>query len=306
MKYTFGIDIGGTEIKIGMFKDNELILKTSIKTNKADDGAYIFFEIFEKLEELLAGKELFGLGVGVPGTVVDSKIVTARNLGWDELDVDAIIKTKYPKAKIVILNDANAAAVGEMIKGGGADYSSFLFVTIGTGIGGGIIIDNNLVVGAMGSAGEIGHIRVGFNNERLCKCGLYDCVELYSSATGLVKTANILKLDRVTKLNDSEFTAKDVFEYAKLGDEVSLEAVNIFIEKLATALAAATNSINPEAIVVGGGVSKAGSFLIDRLEKRFNELCFFAVRGTKFVLAKLGNDAGMYGTNYILGKKYEN
>lgn len=303
MDCIFGIDIGGTDIKIGKFCNDQLIIKSSIKTNKEDNGKHIFSDIFSKIDELASFDNVKGIGIGVPGPVLNNSIVSSKNLGWDRINVLEIVTNKYPKVKVAVLNDANAAAVGEMIKGGAVDYSSFLFITLGTGIGGGIIINNELIEGNTGSAGEIGHIRVGFNNARLCKCGLYDCVEQYASATGIVHTANILKKDRVTKLNEEEVTAKSIFDNAKLGDIVALEAVNSLVEKLSTALAAVTNTINPEAIVIGGGVSKAESFLIDRLEKRFNELCFFSVKGTKFALAKLGNDAGIYGTSYIVRKK---
>jgi glucokinase len=303
MDCIFGIDIGGTDIKIGKFYNDELVKKVSIKTNRDNKGINILPDIFKTIDELLENDKLVGLGFGVPGPVKDNTRVSAKNLGWENINFLDIVMQKYPNITLSILNDANAAALGEMAKGGAMDYHSFLFITIGTGIGGGLIIDDELVEGDKGSAGEIGHIRVGFNNERLCPCGLYDCVEQFASATGIVKTANILRIDRETKLNEVEVTAKNIFDYAKLGDVVALEAVNSLIEKLATALAAITNTVNPEAIVVGGGVSKSGSFLIDRLEKRFNELCFFAVRGTKFALAKLGNDAGMYGLNYIVRKK---
>lgn len=302
MKCIFGIDIGGTDIKIGKFYDNELVFKTTIRTDTSENGSNIFNEIFAKIDELTGLDELIGIGMGVPGPVLNKSIVSSKNLGWDKLNVLEIVKERYPNIAVAILNDANAAALGEMVKGGAVGYHSFLFITLGTGIGGGIIIDDEIVEGNTGSAGEIGHIRVGFNNERLCKCGLYDCVEQYSSATGIVKTANNLRIGRNTKLNEVEVTSKNIFDLAKIGDEVALEAVNNFIEKLATALAAVTNTVNPEVIVVGGGVSKAGMFLLDRLEKRFNELCFFSVRGTKFALAKLGNDAGMYGTNYMVRK----
>jgi len=302
MDIVFGIDIGGTDIKIGKFYGNELVYKTSIKTDKEDNGSKIFTQVFSIIDELKGEDNLIGIGIGVPGPVLNNAIVSSKNLGWDKVDVLQIVKEKYPNVAIKILNDANAAALGEMVKGGAKGYNNFIFITLGTGIGGGIVINGEVVEGNTGSAGEIGHIRVGFNNERLCKCGLYDCVEQYSSATGIVKTANNLRIGRKTKLNEIEVTAKNVFDLAKIGDEVALEAVNNFIEKLATALAAVTNTINPEVIVVGGGVSKAGDFLIERLEKRFNELCFFTVRGTKFALAKLGNDAGMYGTNYIVRK----
>lgn len=302
MKCTFGIDIGGTEIKIGKFYEGNLVLKTSIKTNRNYNGINIFSDIHKKISELLDGDQLEGIGVGVPGPVVKGIVLGAKNLGWKDYNAKEELLKYFPGIEVAILNDANAAAVGEMVKGGARKYKSFLFVTIGTGIGGGIVVDEQLIEGDTGSAGEIGHIRVGFDNERLCSCGLYDCVEQYSSATGIVKTAKNFSIDQDTKLNEIEITAKDIFDFAKIGDVVSLRAVDNMIEKLATALAAITNTINPEAIVIGGGVSKAGDFLVNRLEKRFNELCFFSVKGTDFVLAELGNDAGIYGTNYMVRK----
>ena len=303
MECIFGIDIGGTEIKIGKFYKDELVTKIAIKTNKDRFSEEIFADIFSNIDELVKTDKLVGLAFGVPGPVKDHIYVSSKNLRWKDLNVLEIVEKRYPNIPTIILNDANAAALGEMDRGGSKNYKSSLFITLGTGIGGGIIIDNNIIEGSMGSAGEIGHIRVGFNDERLCSCGLYDCVEQYASATGIVNTANYLRIGKETILNQVEVTSKNIFDYAKLGDSIAIEAVNSLVEKLSTALAAITNTINPEVIVIGGGVSKAGSFLINRLEKRFNELCFFAVRGTKFVEAKLGNDAGIYGCNYMIRKK---
>lgn len=298
MNCIFGIDIGGTEIKIGKFYDDKLVLKTSIKTNTSENGKFILNDIFNKIDELLEEDHLVGIGVGVPGPVVNGVVLGAQNIGWGKVDAASIINERYPGISVKILNDANAAALGEMASGGARKYKSFVFMTIGTGIGGGIVINGQLVEGNNGSTGEIGHIRVGFENTRKCTCGLYDCIETYASATGIVRTANELKVDRKTKLNDVEITAKNIFDVAKLGDEVALEVVEIMVEKLSSAIAAIANTVNPEAIVIGGGVSKAGEFLLSRLEKRFKELAFYSVRNTEFALATLGNDAGIYGTSF--------
>ncbi|MDD4077561.1 MAG: ROK family protein [Bacilli bacterium] len=303
MDCVFGIDIGGTNIKIGKFYHDQIVAKTQIKTNKKDKGIYIFNDIAAVIADMMGDDHLVGLGLGVPGPVVDGIVLGAQNLGWGRFNAEAELQKYFPDVVIRVLNDANAAAVGEWAYGGGAGFRSFIFMTLGTGIGGGLIINNELIEGASGSTGEIGHIRVGYHNDRLCTCGLYDCIEQYASATGIVITANRLRIDRETILNEVEVTSKNVFDYAQTGDLVSLEVVNNMVEKMASALAAITNTINPEAIVIGGGVSKAGHFLLDRLEKRFKELAFFSVRDTKFALAQMGNDAGMYGCSYEVRKK---
>ena len=303
MDCVFGIDIGGTNIKIGKFYNDQIVAKTQIKTNTKDKGIYIFNDIADVIANMIGDDHLVGIGLGVPGPVVDGVVLGAQNLGWGRFNAEEELQKYYPNAVIRVLNDANAAAVGEWAYGGGSGFRSFIFMTLGTGIGGGLIIDNELIEGASGSTGEIGHIRVGFYNDRLCTCGLYDCIEQYASATGIVITANRLRVGRETILNEVEVTSKNVFDYAQTGDLVCLEVVNNMVEKLASALAAITNTINPEAIVIGGGVSKAGHFLLDRVEKRFRELAFFSVRETKFALAQIGNDAGMYGCSYEVRKK---
>lgn len=303
MECVFGIDIGGTNIKIGKFHGDEMAESRQVKTDKGAAGANIIADVARAVREMQGDDVIAGIGVGVPGPVMDGVVLGAQNLGWKELNVIKEFEKYFPGVVIRVLNDANAAAVGEWAYGGGAGFSSFIFMTLGTGIGGGLIINNELVEGASGSTGEIGHIRVGYHNDRLCTCGLYDCIEQYASATGIVITANRLRVGRETILNEVEVTSKNVFDYAQLGDEVCLEVVNNMVEKLASALAAITNTVNPEAIVLGGGVSKAGQFLLDRVEKRFRELAFFSVRETKFALAKMGNAAGMYGCAYEVRKK---
>jgi len=303
MECVFGIDIGGTNIKIGKFHSDKLVAKNKIKTDKKDGGIHIIADIAAIVKSMLGDDCITGIGIGVPGPIVDGVVLGAQNLGWGRFSVEDELHKYFPEAVIRVLNDANAAAVGEWAYGGGAGYSSFIFMTLGTGIGGGLIIDNELVEGATGSTGEIGHIRVGYLNDRLCTCGLYDCIEQYASATGVVITANRMRIGKDTILNEVEVTSKNIFDYAKLGDEVCIEVVNNMVEKLASALAAITNTVNPEAIVIGGGVSKAGTFLLDRLAKRFNELAFFSVRNTQFALAQLGNDAGIYGCSYEVRKK---
>jgi glucokinase len=279
------------------------------KTNKQNNGEYILSEIFNAVDEIVGNDELIAIGIGVPGPAIDGVVLGAQNLGWKQKNIKAEVLTKYPNIICTVLNDANAATLGEMVYGGGSDYRDFVFITLGTGIGGGIVINKKLIEGSTGSCGEVGHLRVDFHNRRLCTCGLYDCVEQYASATGIVKTAYELRENKDTKLNDFiALTSRIVFDIANAGDEIAIEAVDMMVEKLATALSQIANTINPEAFVIGGGVSKAGEYLLNKLETRFRELAFFSVRDVKFELAKLGNDAGIYGNmqRALDGVKYGN
>jgi glucokinase len=304
MKCIMGIDIGGTDIKFGKFINQELVAKSQIKTNKTDHGIRIMSEVFREVDAMVGNDELIAIGIGVPGPVVNGVVLGAQNLGWKERHIKDEVLAVYPNIACTVLNDANAATLGEMAFGGGAKYHDFVFITLGTGIGGGIVIDHQLVEGSTGSCGEVGHLRVDFHNRRKCTCGLYDCVEQYASATGIVRTAVELKVGRETKLDDYPvLTSKIIFDLAKEGDQVAMDAVDEMIEKLATALSQIANTINPEAFVIGGGVSKAGAFLLDKLEKRFKELAFFSVRNVHFELAQLGNDAGIFGNMYRVSRE---
>jgi glucokinase len=303
MDCIFGIDIGGTEIKIGKFYQDKLVLKTSIRTDVSNNGENIFPDIFTKIEELLSGDRLLGIGIGVPGPVVRGVVRGAQNLGWDYVEAEKMLRKRYPDLLVRVINDANAAAIGEMAAGSASRFQNFVLVTLGTGIGGGVVINGELYEGFTGSAGEIGHLPVATDHQRLCNCGLYDCNERYASATGLILTAEKLRKGRNTILNDGELNAKNIFAAAKAGDEVALEAVELMTDKLAIALASVAATINPEAFVIGGGVSKAGDFLLERLREKFQKFCFQELRATEFVLASLGNDAGIYGASYEIRKR---
>jgi glucokinase len=302
MNCIFGIDIGGTEIKIGKFYGDKLEFKTSIKTDISDHGARIFSDIFKKIDELSTGEKIDGIGIGVPGPVVKGVVNGAQNLGWGLVEAEAIIKKRYPKAYCRVLNDANVAAIGEMAVGSARQYRNFVMVTLGTGIGGSIIINGEILEGITGAAGEIGHMQIEYGKKRKCNCGRYDCFEKYASATGLVITALELMKGRQTLLHEREVSSRNIFDLAKEGDAVCLEAVDSMVGKLALAFGNIAAVFNPEAIIIGGGVSKAGDFLLDKVEERFQEICFYPVKDTKFVLATLGNDAGIYGAAYAVRK----
>ena len=303
-KYGFGVDIGGTTIKMGFFEtDGKLLDKWEIKTNTENKGENILSDIAKAVDNKLAQEgiskdEVQGIGVGVPGPV-NSKGVVNRcvNLGWGVLDVAAELSS-LTSLEVKAGNDANVAALGEMWKGGAEGSSDVIMVTLGTGVGGGIIVDGKIVAGSNGAGGEIGHITVNKDEIEACNCGQYGCLEQYVSATGIVRMAKrkLAKTDDATTLRNTEdLSAKLIFDEAKAGDAVAMGLVDELGEILGSALSNIACVSNPEVIVIGGGVSKAGDILIDTIKKHFVESCFHVCRDTRFELASLGNDAGIYG-----------
>lgn len=303
-KYGFGVDIGGTTIKMGFFEtDGKLLDKWEIKTNTENKGENILSDIAKAVDNKLAQEgiskdDVQGIGVGVPGPV-NSKGVVNRcvNLGWGVLDVAAELSA-LTGIDVKAGNDANVAALGEMWKGGAEGSTDVIMVTLGTGVGGGIIVDGKIVAGSNGAGGEIGHITVNKDEIEACNCGQYGCLEQYASATGIVRMAKrkLAKTDDATTLrNTEELTAKLIFDEAKAGDAVAMGLVDELGEILGSALSNIACVSNPEVIVIGGGVSKAGDILIDTIKKHFVESCFHVCRDTRFELASLGNDAGIYG-----------
>ena len=308
-KYVFGIDIGGTTVKLGLFKtEGTLLEKWEIKTRKEEDGKYIIQDIVETLENKLNEKnisknEIWGIGIGVPGPVKDDgTVLRCVNLGWEVFNIIEEVN-KLIKLPIKAGNDANVAALGEIWQGGGKGYKNAVMVTLGTGVGGGIVIDGKIISGSNGAGGEIGHIKVSDNETECCGCGNKGCLEQYASATGIVNLANkaLKTIKTESKLkNFNNLSAKDIFDSAKAGDELALELVDSFSSKLGKTLANIACVIDPELFVIGGGVSKNGNFLIENITKHFKENAFHASRNTKFELAKLGNDAGIYGAARLI------
>ncbi len=303
-KYAFGVDIGGTTCKIGFFDTSGVLLdKWEIKTNTENNGERILADVAQAVDNKLAQEgiskdDVQGIGIGVPGPVKTSGIVTrCVNLGWSVVNVAEELGN-LTGLTIKVGNDANVAALGEMWQGGAKGSRDVVMVTLGTGVGGGIIIDGKVVAGFDGAGGEIGHITVNNDEIEACNCGQYGCLEQYTSATGIVRVAK-RKLDKTsddTVLRSIEnLTAKDVFDAAKDGDDVALGLVDEVCQILGAALSNIACVVNPEIIVIGGGVSKAGQILLDAIQKHFIESAFHVCRDTKFVLAGLGNDAGMYG-----------
>lgn len=303
MKYCFGVDIGGTTVKMGLFEaEGAIVDKWEITTDISDEGSAILpnvaASVAKKIEEhQIDKKDIIGIGVGVPAPVTSDGVVNgSANLGWKYKEVKRELE-ELSGLKAVIGNDANVAALGEMWKGGGAGEKNMIMVTLGTGVGGGIIIDGKILVGATGAGGEIGHICVNYDETDHCGCGNCGCLEQYASATGIVKLAK-KKLGqemRATILNKEDVTAKDVFDAVKAGDEVADEIAVEFGKYLGYGLASLAAVCNPSVFVIGGGVSKAGEVLIPYIQKPYLERAFFADKQVKFVLAELGNDAGICG-----------
>ena len=308
MKYCFGVDIGGTTVKLGLFTtDGEIVDKWEIKTRTENQGEAVLPDIAEALKEKLEEKkigrdEVEGIGVGVPAPVnAEGVVQNTANLGWGYQEVKREME-ELSGMRAEIGNDANVAALGEMWLGAGKGRKNIVMVTLGTGVGGGIIIDGKPLVGAHGAGGEIGHLCVNYEETDHCGCGNTGCLEQYASATGITRLANIrlAKDDAKSVLREQEVSAKTVFDAVKAGDAVAKEIAEEFGKYLGHAMANLAAVVDPSAIVIGGGVSKAGEVLIEYVEKNFKERAFFANKDTEFVLATLGNDAGICGAAKLI------
>ena len=309
-KYGFGLDLGGTTCKCGLFTtEGELVEKWEVPTDTTNAGANILKDlaqtVIKKMDEKnISADDVWGVGIGIPGPVsADGVVNRCVNLGWGVINVENELSTLLGGIKVKAGNDANVAALGEAWMGAAKEYSSSVMVTLGTGVGGGVIINDDIVSGAAGAAGEIGHIRVNYTEENACGCGNKGCLEQYCSATGIARLAKIrlaMNDDASSLRNIEVVDAKAVFDEAKKGDTVAKEVVKRACEYLAQGLQVISCVVNPEAFVIGGGVSKAGQYLIDEVEYRFNQLAFHGCRNTKIILATLGNDAGIYGAMKLI------
>lgn len=303
-KYVFGVDVGGTTVKMGLFTvEGELLDKWEIKTRTQENGKYVLPDIADSIKAKTAEKnidsaDVTGVGIGVPGPVKeDGTVLRCVNLGWGIINVEDELKALvgFP---VKAGNDANVAALGEMWQGGGKGHSNLVMVTLGTGVGGGIILNGKMLFGVNGAGGEIGHICVDDSETETCGCGNKGCLEQYTSATGVVRLAEraMAASDKASVLREMpEVTAKDVFDAAKAGDDLAAEIVDTQARILGRALAQIACVVDPEIFVIGGGVSKAGAILTDSVQKYFVHYAFHACRSTSFALAQLGNDAGIYG-----------
>lgn len=309
MKYCFGVDIGGTTIKMGLFStEGELFDKWEIKTYTENHGERILPDIAKAIENKLEErniprKKVVGVGVGVPAPVLSDGVVkNSANIGWGYKEVKKELEELLHGIHTEIGNDANVAALGEMWLGAGGGCKNMVMVTLGTGVGGGIIVDGKILSGANGAGGEIGHICVNYQETERCGCQKTGCLEQYASATGIAKLAQkrLEKDDAETVLRNKNLSAKSVFDAVKEGDKVADEIAAEFGTYLGHALANIAVIADPEIIVIGGGVSKAGEILLSYIKKPFHEYAFFANWDAKIVLATLGNDAGICGAAKLI------
>lgn len=306
-----GIDLGGTSIKFGILTlEGEVQDKWAIPTNILSDGKHIVPDIIESINHRLNlynldKSDFIGIGMGTPGTV-DIEAATVRgafNLNWaDTQEVGAPI-SEGVGLPFILDNDANVAALGERWVGAGENQPDVVFITLGTGVGGGIVAAGNLIHGVVGAAGEIGHIVVEPHDGFACTCGNHGCLETVTSATGVVRLARKFAEEyegssqiKASIDNGDEVTSKDIFIAAEAGDAFALSVVDKFAYYLGFACANLGSTLNPAAIVIGGGVSAAGEFLRSKVETYFQKYSFSTVRdSTKIKLAELGNDAGIIG-----------
>lgn len=304
-QYGFGVDVGGTTCKIGLFETSGTLLeKWEIPTDTSDNGKNILDHVAAALKGKMAERgigadQIQGIGIGIPGPVNGKgEVAVCVNLGWGRVAVAEELSAKMDGILVKAGNDANVAALGEMWQGGAKGYQDVVMVTLGTGVGGGIIVGGQVVAGAHGASGEIGHMTMNPHEKESCGCGRKGCLEQYASATGLVRLAKeALAQEHEPSALDAvdEVTAKDVFDTYKEGDALAAKVVERFAAVLGRGLSKISCVADPEIYVIGGGVSKAGQPLLDAVQKAFQAEAFSSCKDTKFALATLGNDAGMYG-----------
>ncbi len=306
-EYAFGIDLGGTTAKIGLFTTSGALLeKWEVATDTSNAGEHILENLAAAIlgkmnEQGIQPEQVEGVGIGVPGPVLDSSIVpiVCANLGgWGERNVSAQLSGLLNGLKVLVGNDANVAALGEIWMGAAKGAKNAVMVTLGTGVGGGVVVNGKVIDGVHGAGGEIGHITVNRHETATCGCGKHGCLEQYSSATGVVRCMKKLldeNPDTPCVLRGTEFAAKDVFDAARNGDALAAREVDEMSDTLGMALANIASTVDPEAFLVGGGVARAGDVLFAPLNKHFQEYAFKSCRETPIKQASLGNDAGIYG-----------
>ena len=307
-EYAFGIDLGGTTAKVGLFTTaGELLEKWEVPTDTSNAGEHILENLAAAVqgkmqEKGLTADQVEGVGIGVPGPVLNSRIVPiiCANLGgWGNRNVAEELSALLGGIKVLVGNDANVAALGEIWVGAAKGCRSAVMVTLGTGVGGGVIVNGRVIDGAHGAGGEIGHITVNRHETATCGCGKHGCLEQYSSATGVVRCMKKLldeNPDTPCTLRGTDFAAKDVFDAARSGDVLAAREVDEMTDTLGMALASIAATTDPEMFMIGGGVSRAGEVLFTPLREHFKTYAFRSCRETPIVAATLGNDAGIYGS----------
>ena len=303
MKYGYGVDLGGTTVKMGLFaQSGELLDKWEIDTDTTGGGVNIPTDIGKSIladmnKHSFDKEDYLGVGIGVPGQVWPDGAADAVNLGWKRFPLIGTLQD-ITGLRCVGDNDANTAAMGEYWQGGGKGYQSLVLITLGTGVGGGIILDGRCLQGAHRAGGEIGHLPVNPTETRVCGCGNRGCLEQYASATGCARLAMdaLAGSDEPSTLRSArKVDARAVWDAAKAGDALAVRVAERFCQILARGIATVTATVDPQVVVIGGGVSRAGQLLIDMTQRHYRRYAFNACKDTPIVLANLGNDAGMYG-----------
>ena len=304
MKYGFGVDLGGTTVKIAYFEETgKMLHKWEIPTRKENGVSNILSDIAQAIrgylaENAISDDQILGIGIGVPGPVNHMGVVNkCVNLGWGTVDV-ATTLGELVGFPVKAGNDANVAALGECWMGGGQGCDNLVFATLGTGVGGGIVVNGNVIHGTHGAGGEIGHLNLNPEETETCGCGKRGCVEQYCSATGIVRLAKkyLAASDVASSLRQlDDISCKDVFDASAAGDAAAQAILEQVYDMMGKFLADICAVVDPEVVVLGGGVSKAGQPLLDGAHKAFEKYAFHACRETPFRLATLGNDAGAYG-----------
>ncbi|MBE6995844.1 MAG: ROK family glucokinase [Ruminococcaceae bacterium] len=304
--YVFGADIGGTSVKLGFFSaDGALIEKWEIPTRTENGGEAILPDVAASVREAMArhgiaGGQVEGIGIAVPGPVDAAGVVyKCVNLGWGVFSIRERMRELLPEIPVVAAgNDANVAALGELWQGGGRGYRSAVMITLGTGVGGGVVLDGKIVAGKNGGAGEIGHITVEPEETLECTCGKRGCLEQYASARGVADLAKrmLAECNTPSALRDlGDFTAKELCEQAERGDVMALSVLERFGDYLGRAMSFISCTVDPDVYIIGGGMSRAGEIVLAPVRKAYRKYAFHVSAGTDAVIADLGNDAGIYG-----------
>lgn len=308
-KYVIGADIGGTTVKLGLFEeDGTLLEKWEIPTVIEGDGTAVLRDIAAEIQKCrekhnIPADGILGVGAGIPGPVTaDGVVHRCVNLGWGVFDVRTALEETVG-LPVVVVNDANAAAMGEAWKGGGRGSENVVFITLGTGVGGAVISDGRMVAGANGAAGEFGHMTINPAETETCACGRRGCVQQYVSASGIARLARkyLAEHEGESALRSVEkLTTKDVFDAAKNGDGAANAILENVYDAFGYTISAVCTVADPEVVVIGGGVSKAGEVLVKGAKKGFLKYVFYPSTDVRFNLAVLGNDAGIYGCCKLL------
>lgn len=305
-KYIFGVDIGGTAIKLGLFlEEGKLLEKWQIPTRTLQEGTYVLPDAVSSIKDAMekhgiSERQVEGIGIGVPGPVDEnSTVYGCVNLGWGAFNIRERMKELFPEvSRVKAGNDATIATLGELWFGGGRGYGSAAMFTLGTGVGGGIAIGGKTFKGFHGGAGEWGHIVMNPEEEDVCNCGKRGCLEQYASATGIVRIAGKLlkETEQFSELRiEDKITARVICDLARKGDKLSEKVLDECSDYLGRAMSYVACAVDPEIFLIGGGMSRAGDVLLDRIRRSYEKYAFHVSIDTPIKGAELGNDAGIYG-----------